>query len=549
MRRSRYSRYSGSWLRWARLASLILWGLFGGSPVFASTADHSRFEELKGPFETGPEVTKACLGCHTEAAEQVMATRHWTWDYDNPVTGQHLGKMTMLNSFCIATRSNEAFCTACHTGYGWEDEHFDFSAERKVDCLVCHHDAEYAKLPGLAGHPTYQRMEHPPGSGQMVEPVDLPQVAQSVGPTDRKNCGSCHFYGGGGDGVKHGDLDSSLVSPERELDVHMAVDGLDFACATCHQTESHQVSGSRVAPTAADPHRAILRGEPTERNPATCQACHGDKPHHEAVPAGLMGPVGDGARLNAHTDALACQSCHIPRFARGGVPTKMVWDWSSAGTLDDNGQPFVIRDDDGHVVFDSKKGDFELAENVIPDYVWFDGRVIYTLATDRIDPSGVVPVNRFLGEPRDPDARIWPVKRFRGRQPYDIEYEILLVPHTAIPDDTALWHNFDWDAALAEGARAAGQPFSGQYDFVDTEMLWPITHMVAPEHDAVACGQCHARNGRLDGVEGIYLPGRDRLVWLDRTGFGLAALTLFGVIGHGSLRVALWRRRRRKEAA
>ncbi|WP_227842163.1 hypothetical protein [Vreelandella zhuhanensis] len=34
------------------------------------------------------------------------------------------------------------------------------------------------------------------------------------------------------------------------------------------------------------------------------------------------------SRLNEHTRALACQTCHIPTFARGGVPTKMGWDWS-----------------------------------------------------------------------------------------------------------------------------------------------------------------------------------------------------------------------------
>ena len=42
-----------------------------------STADHSKFKELDKNFKTGPEVTKACLECHTEAAEQVQHTKHW----------------------------------------------------------------------------------------------------------------------------------------------------------------------------------------------------------------------------------------------------------------------------------------------------------------------------------------------------------------------------------------------------------------------------------------------------------------------------------------
>lgn len=532
------------------LLVLALAGQAIGAPALAktagSTADHGRFKELQGPFASGEEVTAACLRCHTEAARQVMATRHWTWDYVNPVTGQRLGKKTMLNSFCIADRSNEAFCNACHVGYGWKDDSFDFTSERNVDCLACHNTGAYAKIPGLAGHPPYVRMEYPPKSGQFVEAVDLAAVAARVGPSSRATCGACHFYGGGGDGVKHSDLDSSLVQPPRALDVHMAAEGANFTCATCHQTEGHRVAGSRVAPTSADPHGPLVRGARSGRNPATCQACHGERPHAEGPGAGLAGSIGSGSRRNDHASTLACQGCHIPAFARGGVPTKMAWDWSTAGTLDSAGKPFVRRDARGHVVFDSKKGDFVLGENVVPDYIWFDGRVEYTLVADRIDPAAIVPINRFGGNRRDPAARIWPVKRFRGKQPYDLEYLTLLVPHTAIPDDTALWFNFDWDKALKAGTAAAGQPFSGKYGFVATEMLWPITHMVAPKEDALACAACHARAGRLRNVAGVYLPGRDAAAWLDRAGFGLAALALLGVFGHGALRL-LTRGRRKEE--
>jgi len=544
------SRAGGRLARHALLACLLLVALNAAAQTPAasdaapartevkeSTAEHGKFSQLKKPFKTGEEVTEACLSCHTEAARQVMATRHWTWDYVNPSTGQRLGKKTMLNSFCIADRSNEAFCNACHVGYGWKDDRFDFSSERNVDCLACHNTGQYAKIPGLAGHPAYQRMEYPPDSGKFVEAVDLPKVARRVGKTSRATCGACHFYGGGGDGVKHGDLDSSLKQPDRKLDVHMGVDGGNFTCATCHKTESHRIAGSRITPTASDPHRAILRGEKTDRNPASCQACHGDQPHQPGPGAGLLGSLTRGDRLNAHTRTLACQTCHIPAFARGGVPTKMFWDWSTAGTLDADGKPFQKKDEHGHVIFDSKKGDFRLGENVEPDYVWFDGRVDYTLKSDRIDPAHIVRINAFHGDAGEPDARIWPVKRFRGKQPYDLEHLTLLVPHTATPDDTALWFNYDWDRALAAGTAAAGQPFSGRFGFVETEMLWPITHMVAPGEQALGCVECHSRDGRLKAVSGVYLPGRDHSLLLDRAGFGLAGLALLGVLGHGTLRI------------
>jgi hypothetical protein len=41
-----------------------------------STADHTKFKELQGPFQSGPEVTQACLACHTEAGKHFMKSLH-----------------------------------------------------------------------------------------------------------------------------------------------------------------------------------------------------------------------------------------------------------------------------------------------------------------------------------------------------------------------------------------------------------------------------------------------------------------------------------------
>ena len=85
----------------------------------------------------------------------------------------------------------------------------------------------------------------------------------------------------------------------------------------------------------------------------------------------------------------------------------------------------------------------------------------------RLPPSGRpapvhirVPINVFHGEPGAADARIWPVKVFHGRQPYDTERNTLLVPSVGVPNDSAFWYNFDWPKALAAGAEATGAPFS-----------------------------------------------------------------------------------------
>jgi hypothetical protein len=245
-----------------------------------TTADHAKFKELQKTFNSGPEVTKACLACHTEAAGQIHRTKHWKWEYLNPDTKQTLGKKTVVNNFCISVASNEAACNSCHIGYGWKDASFDFKSEENVDCLACHDTTgNYKKPSGLAGNVVTKDMEFPPGSGKILKAIDLSKIAQKVGKSSRDTCGACHFFGGGGDGVKHGDLDSSMSAPEKELDVHMDATGLDFTCGTCHKTSSHDVAGSRYAPTAKDSKGAHLRGKTDNGNPATCVACHNNAPH------------------------------------------------------------------------------------------------------------------------------------------------------------------------------------------------------------------------------------------------------------------------------
>ena len=504
-----------------------------------TTADHSKFKELQQTFKTGPDVTRACLSCHTEAAKQIHKTKHWTWEWLNPENGQRLGKKNVVNNFCTAVPSNYAFCTACHVGYDWRDNNYDFTSETNVDCLVCHDTTgTYRKLPGLAGHPAYKELEFPPKSGKMVPAVDLQKVAQKVGATSRATCGACHFLGGGGDAVKHGDLDTSLKNPKRYLDVHMDANGLNFSCATCHATKGHNIPGSRYTPTGKDAVKVHIRGKVDDSNPSTCQSCHGQKPHKDDT---IL-----TAKLNEHTDKIACQTCHIPQYARGNNPTKMTWDWSTAGKLKD-GKPFTIKDSAGHDAYATIKGNFTYESDVVPEYRWINGKVKYTLLGDPVNTNGVTEINHYYGSAEDGQSRIWPVKVFRGKQPYDLETKSLLVPHTAVgygeKDDSAFWQNFKWDAALKAGAEAAGRPFGGKFDFVATEMTWPITHMVAPKQDALTCTQCHSKHGRLQNVEGIYMPGRDSTGWLDLVG-GLAALaTLIGVIGHGGLRIYLAHKR------
>ena len=513
----------------------LLISLFHGSLLFARTADHSSFEALKGPFKSGPEVTKACLSCHNLAAHQVMDSLHWKLDTVSPTTGKRLGKMHAVNNFCGSPISNEPRCTSCHIGYGWKDKHFDASKEENVDCLACHDTTgTYKKVATDAGHPLYEPREIPPGSGKIVQPPDLTKIAKHVGKPGRENCGSCHFYGGGGDAVKHGDLDSSMGKPKKVLDVHMGTDGQNMVCADCHTFNNHQPSGSRYTTRATDPHGIDLPKDDHDR--ATCQSCHGQVPHKKA-------------KLNDHTDRVACQTCHIPEFARGGIATKTWWDWSTAGKRGPDGKPLFIKDEKGRLTYSAEKGDFEYGENVRPTYKWYNGIVRHMNFDDKIDDSKVLEVNPVEGAANDPKARIWPFKVMRGKQPYDTVNKTLIVNHVFGNDDTSLWSNFDYTKSIPAGMSYAGLPYSGKFGFIETEMNWFITHMVAPKENAVPCGDCHTKSpeGRLAGLKDFYLPGRDvpghkaiswlDMGWLDIFGFAGIALTILGCIGHAFVRL------------
>lgn len=518
-----------------------------------STADHSQFEILKGPFKSGSEVTEACLSCHNEAGEQVMKTTHWSWEYKHPETGQLLGKKHEVNVFCGSLLSNYPRCTSCHIGYGWKDRDFNFKDATKIDCLVCHDTTgSYIKPSTDAGEPAY---EDKVKNGKVVvennrpvKKVDLALVARQVGRTSRQTCGSCHFYGGGADGVKHGDLDSSLNHPDKSLDVHMDANGLNFSCATCHTSDQHSVAGSRYSMNARDTHGIDIPGH-SAGGRASCESCHGTRPHKEKSFSAL--------KLNDHVNRVACQSCHIPEFARGGVATKTRWDWSQATLklkrdeqgnllLNDKGKPIAVveYDEHGHPSYMSHKGAFEHGENVVPEYYWFNGQVEYTLLNDQIDPDKTVSVNRINGGPDDPESRIWPFKRMVGKQPYDKKHKRLLATHVFGPQsDSALWSNFNWPLAVQAGQEEAVRTgdaefaYSGELGFVDNEMYWPITHMVAPKEKALRCAQCHSADGRMQKVGGIYLPGRDGRGWVNWLGLLIVGGALFGVLGHALIRL------------
>ena len=474
-----------------------------------STADHSKFKVLQGPFKDGdgPAVTLACLTCHPKAGDQIMTTRHWNWRPAEPARKGY-GKSThLVNNFCISTiGGNQGACSICHAGYGMQDATFDYSKRENVDCLVCHDTTgDYEKVKGGFPNPA----------------VPLAEIAQKVGRPGIQNCGVCHFFGGGADATKHGDLDDTILKAPRALDVHLSRQGAGMVCTDCHVAQAHEVAGPDYGIPADRREKPKYAGETMSR--MSCAACHSDHPHASSV-------------LNRHYRKVACQTCHIPAYARGGLASNLWWDWSTAGKLKD-GKAYKEEDSAGLETYNTIHGDMLWGKNVKPEYVWYDGSMKFTLLTDTLPPERPVILNPIQGSYLDPQARIWPFKRHEGNQPYDTVQNRLVAPWTAGPKGSgAFWGDYDWPTAIRLGMEKANLPYSGQHGFVRTSMWWPITHMVAPKQEALGCTECHSGNGRLAGLKGFYLPGRDRGWGLDKFGWGLFLLTVCGVTVHAAYR-------------
>jgi octaheme c-type cytochrome (tetrathionate reductase family) len=390
------------------------------------------------------EVAARCLVCHENTGTDILKTAHWNWQGPTPsLAGKEhsitIGLKNTIDNYDISLAPNPGMISAFHigeppAGTGTDDPD-------KIDCLVCHDTTG-----------TYKRG---------IEPawLDTKTIAEKVGRPSRANCGACHFYGGGGAGIKNGDLPPSLIAPKPEDDTHMGK--VDMRCQDCHATTKHQIAG-------------LSFNAPVVERRASCEYCHGLAPH------GIIGVI--GPHIDDHVKAVACETCHVPQFARS-FPTQLAVDFSTAGRDD---VPPKLQFD--RPTYDKRYGTRTWGQNVVPTYRWFDGSRQSYLLGDPIDPSRTVVLNAPLGDRRNPQAKIYPFKVHRAVQPYDSGRNVL----AAVKFENGLWTDWDWTKAVAEGMAAVGQEFSGEVGFVKTEMYTSVHHEVPPAKKSLGCADCHA---------------------------------------------------------
>ena len=449
----------------------------------------SRLVEAHKTYFAGKayEGTKSCLTCHQDIGDDVLKTGHWNWqgiasNLEGHEAEEH-GKNDLVNNFCIAVPTNEGRCSQCHIGYDYVDKTYDFGNAEKIDCLICHDQTDtYKKAPTSAGNPDPS--------------VDLLAVAKSVGEKDgipqRLNCVVCHANAGGGDNVKHGDISTALKGTTREFDVHMGTDGENFSCVECHDVKKSPAGDQLSHGIGGMPFHSVDEG-----NMKQCSDCHGDTATvHEGKDVGKLFVSNSGKQRH---ERLACQVCHIPAIAKE-ISTKTDWDWSTAGQDID---PIPLSAD-GRPTYDKKKGDFVWEKNVRPVLRVHNGKwnKVMISVNDKY-VTAPVQLSAPAADPSDLTAMIFPFKLMTGKQVADKNNKTMLVPHLfGIPGGVnPYWGKYDWDLAIRDGVAYTGQIYSGEYEFVDTEMLLTVNHEVASAGESFGkggdCTACHD-DGKVD---------------------------------------------------
>lgn len=417
--------------------------LFAVLPSFAQ--DHK--EIVTGPLETPQQVTEECLMCHEEAGDEILQSNHWNWLTSNIAASREQEKLSSkripINNFCIAVNGELPGCVNCHLNENQKDSLFNFKTPENIDCLVCHEQTgTYLKAPF---HPGMSESEN-----------DLLTIAQSVSKPTSKNCGTCHFSNSGGVLVKHGGMDESLYNPSEEVDYHLG--GLGFECSDCHETKKHQVAG----------------GNSSVENIVACENCHDANPHTKEL-------------LNNHYAAVACETCHIPSYARE-EPTIISWDWSKAGEDRDSSASNI-----GEKYYDKKRGELIWSKKIKPEYYWANSKFKYYELGEKIENEDLLELNKPGGKISDVNSKISPFKVLKVKQPYDQVNKYLIIPK--LYGEDGYWKTFNWASASEKGMKEINLEFSGSVGFIQTKMYWPINHMVMSAGNALKCTSCHGKGG------------------------------------------------------
>ena len=415
-----------------------------------------------------------CLSCHANEANDMLQTTHYRWLGDVPDMlndiGVQQGKLTnAVNSYCINILGDWPVCGSCHAGRGKRPDDPTAGVEN-IDCLVCHSE-EYA----------VQRSRQPDGSMGVANPTD--SMVQNVQRPGRANCLKCHATAGGGDAVKRGDLSlATITNADPNFDVHMNTAGADLSCQACHVFENHKVlgKGSDLRPTDD-----LSRG-----SEVSCVTCHTGKDTANGHAT---------AKVNDHVARVACQTCHIPTYAKVATETHRDWRTHHDGTPADGvsgpGHPHT-----------------EKLADLIPEYKFWnrlsENYLLGDDASQTFDPAtGAYPTSRPEGDINEVGSKLYPFKYKTATQPMTI------ADNSLIALDTFEYLSVSGNAvtAVENGLVNMGYPATEPYEWVVTDTYQLLNHGVNSASGVLQCTGCHENNAQVDLKSQIGYAAKDSL--------------------------------------
>lgn len=282
--------------------------------------------------------------------------------------------------------------------------------------------------------------------------VSIVQAAQIVHLPTRETCLRCHAYAAGTDCGKRGDLGTASVSPPVQVDIHMSEQGENFSCQTCHISVEHKKLGRGLD---------IRPSERMELMTCLSGGCHSSAPH-------------SNTRLDTHTSRVACQTCHIPQYAKlNSTEVERNWmnpNWAQ-GLFGGQGgyKPEEIR------------GMF-----LVPSYRWYDGTSrVYALGqVAAINTNGQYEFGVPNGDVASTGAKIYPMKEHISNSALH-DATGAIIPHST----SEYFFTGDFNRAVQKGMDLTGM--SGSWTLVDVHTFQTINHDVEPTYNALECGRCH----------------------------------------------------------
>ncbi len=345
-----------------------------------------------GTHENSPRFT--CAGCHVGNGRFPMAQSEF--ETLNPSSAEAHAQLANIDCLMCHQEAYKRFPDWTANGEGFMDFELVNLVELPTGELVQSNGATLPRT-GFSGIPvvnptTLDFQFLPAGSDTLPASVPMApmalttlEAAQAVHATTRKSCLSCHAGAAGANGAKRGDLSKENEDPGLAIDYHMSSAGQNLTCADCHSETLADGTGHRLRGRGLD----LRPNDVPERFTCDSGGCHSDRPHGDYSNT-------NGASRDKHAMKVACQTCHIPSYAKAAVGTEVARDWQdphpSAAACNGRGG-WLPREDKGGLG----------SASLTPSYAWFDGTSEIYYLGESLDGVPTVPLDAsvaasFVGE-------------------------------------------------------------------------------------------------------------------------------------------------------